>query len=265
MPEMLELVWIDPKSVARIRKRPPWQQLVDDARKEPGAADSPFPELPDQTVTKEERRDVFLILARAAAIDGSGVAAALSEAVREDGKFAPPLVCVTGELRFPFDELDALKAAVTTATPFTGGDEPLKEAVDAANDFLKTPGLLTAPAVVEGLTDRVRQAFGRVRRAVAAGYLDAQIDRALLEHRRYQKRMFGGAPHQRALLQVPGDKTSMLVYFPAELATKLPLYQRFPARLIAAAHLSTDQFESHSFALSALALARQIAPIKPHR
>lgn len=105
-----------------------------------------------------------------------------------------------------------------------------------ANDFLKTPGLLAAPAIVEGLTDRIRQAFGRVRRAVPSGYLDAHIERALLEHRRYQKRVFGGAPHLRALLQGPSDKATMLVYFAADLATMLPLYQRFPARLIAAAH-----------------------------
>jgi hypothetical protein len=57
----------------------------------------------------------------------------------------------------------------------------------------------------------------------------------------------------------------MLVYFPADLATKLPLYEHFPARLVAAAHLSTDQFEAHPFALEALALARQIPPTMPHR
>ncbi|WP_437668804.1 hypothetical protein [Sorangium sp. So ce131] len=265
MPETLELVWIDPKSTARIRKRPPWQRLVDDAVRDPPAAAPAGPELPGQAVPTEDRHDVFLILARSAATDGHGVAAALSDAVREDGKFAPPLVLVAGELRFPFDELEALKAAVTTATPFAGGDEPLKAAVAAANDFLKTPGLLAAPAVVEGLTDRIRQAFGRVRRAVPPGYLDAQIERALLQHRRYQKRMFAGAPHLRALLQGPSDKAPMLVYLPADLATKLPLYQRFRARLIAAAHLSMDQFEPHTFALEALALARQIAPAAPPR
>ncbi|WP_437719060.1 hypothetical protein WMF45_23185 [Sorangium sp. So ce448] len=265
MPETLELVWIDPKSAARIRKRPPWQRLVDDAQRDPRATEPGEPELPSQTVPPEDRRDVFLILARATATDSSGVTAALSEAVREDGKFAPPLVFVTGELRFPFDELEMLKAAVTTATPFTGGDESLETALSSANDFLSTPGLLTAPAVVDGLTDRIRQAFGRVRRAVPSGYLDAQIERALLEHRRYQKRLFDGAPHLRALLHGPGDKAPMLVYFPADVATKLPLYQRFPARLIAAAHLSMDQFEPHPFALQALALARQIPRATPHR
>jgi hypothetical protein len=258
MPETLELVWIDPKSAARIRKRAPWKLLVDEARQAARAADAGDPELPNQAVPPEDRRDVFLILARAAATDEGGVAAALSQAVREDGKFAPPLVLVAGELRLPFDELEGLKAAVTTATPFAGGDEPLKAAVDAASDFLKTPGLLTAPAVVEGLTDRIRQAFGRVRRAVPPGYLDAQMKRALLEHRRYQKRMFGGAPHLRSLLQVPGNKEPMLVYFPADVAAKLPLYERMPTRLIAAAHLSTDHFEAFPFALEALALARQV-------
>lgn len=265
MPEMLELVWIDPKSVARIRKRPPWQRVLDDARQAPPAVAHIDPELPGQTVPTEDRHDVFLIIARAEATDADGVTVALSEAVREDGKFAPPLLLVAGELRLPFDELETLKVAVTTATPFAGGDQPLKAAIDAANDYLQTPGLLTAPAVVESLTDRIRQAFGRVRRAVPSAYLDAQIERALLEHRRYQKRTFGGAPHLRAMVQVPGDKGPMLVYLPADLETKLPLCQRFPARLIAAAHIATDQFEAHPFALAALALARQLPQPAPRR
>lgn len=260
MPDTLELVWLDPKSAGRIRQRPPWQRLLDDAREGPRDAEPAEPTLPSQDVPPDDRREVFLVLARAEAIGGDGVAAALSSSIHADGKFAPPLVLVAGELRFLFDELDVLKAAVSTATPFTGGDEPLKAAVDGASAFLETPDLLTAPAVTEGLFGRIREAFARVRRGVPPGYFEVQIDRAVLEHRRYQRRVFAGRPHLRALLAGPGDRAPMLVYLPADTATKLPLYQRFPARLIAAAHLSTDQFEAHPFALEALALARQIPP-----
>jgi hypothetical protein len=265
MPDTLELVWLDPKKAARIRKRPPWQRLLDETRQAPREAEPAEPTLPNQDVPADDRREVFLVLARGEAMGSDGIAAALSSSIHADGKFAPPLLLVAGELRFLFDELDVLKAAVSTATPFTGGDEPLKAAVAGADTFLETPDLLAAPAVVEGLFGRIRDAFARVRRAVPPGYFEAQIDRAVLEHRRYQKRVFAGRPHLRALLAGPGDRAPMLVYLPADTAPLLPLYQRFPARLIVAAHLSTDQFEAHPFALEALALARQIPPPTPPR
>lgn len=265
MPDTLELVWLDPRSAGRIRKRPAWQRLLDEARQGPPEAEPTAPMLPNQDVPADDRREVFLVLARGEATGGDGVAAALSSSIHADGKFAPPLLLVAGELRFLFDELEILKAAVTTATPFTGGDEPLKAAVDGAGAFLETPDLLTAPAVAEGLFGRIRDAFARARRAVPPGYLEAQIDRAVLEHRRYQKRVFAGRPHLRALLTGPGDKAPMLVYVPADTATRLPLYQRFPARMIVAAHLSTDQFEAQPFALEALALARVIPAAPPAR
>src|SRR5688572_24225698 len=103
------------------------------------------PPLAGEDVPAEDRADVFVILARAAPTDGAGVGLALTQAVREDGKFAPPLVMVAGELSLPFDELAALKATVTTATPFAGGDEALEGALASARDFLQTPGLLAAP------------------------------------------------------------------------------------------------------------------------
>jgi len=183
--------------------------------------------------------------------------------VHEDGKFAPPLLLVAGELALPFDELSTLKATMTTATPFTPGDEPLKAALEAAGEFLAIPDLTPSPAVVEGVTGRIREAFARVKRAVPAGYLEAQTERALLEQRRYQKRKFRGEPHLRALLHAGGDKGPMLIYLPAALADKLPLQARFAARLVVEPHLAVDAFESPTFALEALALAREVVLAKP--
>ncbi len=100
---------------------------------------------------------------------------------------------------------------MTTATPFTPGNEPLRAAIDAGRGLLDTPDLLTSPGVIEPLVGRIREAFGRVRRGVAAGYLDAQMERALLEQRLYQKRAFDGGPRLRASIQAPGDKAGMLV------------------------------------------------------
>jgi hypothetical protein len=262
MPEPLELVFIDPKSPPRLRKKAAWQRLLEEARAEPACAPDPDPGdpvLPGQRLPTEDRADVFLILARAAPVDEAGAAAAFAEGLREDGKLAPSLVAVAGEIRFRFDELEALKAMVTTATPFLGGDEPLKAAVDAAKEFLTTSGRHGTPAVIETLTARVREAFGRAKRAVPAGYLEAQTDRALLEQRRYKERMFAGDPHLRTLVQPPAG-AALLAYVPASAKQLLPLFQRFPARLVAEVLPGADQYETHSFALRVLALARVVAP-----
>ena len=45
------------------------------------------------------------------------------------------------------------------------------------------------------------------------------------------------------------DGRPMLAYVPASAAKLLPLFQRFPARVIAEALPSTDQFEPQPFAL----------------
>lgn len=253
----IELLWLDPRRLTRIRKKAAWRTLVDDALRSP--TDKPgIPALPNQSVPPEDRRDLLLILARAESMDTEGVASALGESVREDGKFAPPLALVAGELRFPFGEVESLKATMTTATPFMGGDEPLKAAVDAAKEFLAIPHLSPAPAVVEVLTGRIREAFAKTKRAVPADYLETQTERALLEQRHYQRRTFQGARHLRALLQMGGEKGAMLTYLPESVSDKLPLFQRFGVRLIAEVHLSVDQYEAYPYALEVLALAREI-------
>jgi len=254
----IELLWLEPKHLGRVRQRPAWRDILDEARSAP--PDEGVPALLHQDVPPHDGRDALLILARGEAIDADGVAAALSAAVRDDGRFAPPLVLVAGDLRLPFGEIDVLKAAVTTATPFTGGDEPLKAAVASAKEFLAIPDLSPAPAVIEAMTSRIYDAFVRVKRAVPPGYLEAQVDRALLEQRRYQKRIFRGEPHLRALLQTNGDKGAMLTYLPAAVADRLPLQHVFGVRLLAMAHLSVDQYETCTSALETVALARELPP-----
>ena len=82
--------------------------------------------------------------------------------------------------------------------------------------------------------------------------------RALLEQRKYQIRELAGAPWIRALLHGLAGDRPVPTYLPAELAKKLPLFMRFPARLIVEVLPQQDQTESHPAALRALALARTV-------
>lgn len=262
MREALELVWLDPRAPARLTRKPEWLRLLDEARAGRKASE-PVPLLPNQKASAEERADVMEILARGQESDGAAVRAAYAAGARADGRFAPPLLLVSGEIRFAFDELEALKGMAANAVPFMADDEALRAAVSAAVDYLRLPGLLPTPRAVESLARRVREAFARVPRGVPPDFLDTQTQRALLEHRRYQTRIFHGAPHLRILLDAPGERSASLVLASQEIASSLPLSPRFSARLLVEAHPFPDQYDPQPFALELLALGRRLGAPAP--
>ena len=257
MPDPLELVFLDAKSAPRIRRRPAWHALVEEAAAAGWRASAEAPALPGPEIDEEDRAFVSLILARAAPTDAAGASSALAEAVRADGKRAVPLVLLAGELTFSFDEMAELQATLTTALPFAGGDEHMEAALGAARDFLATPGLLAAPAAFEGFTARLREAFRRTRRAVAPEYIQIQSERALVEQRRYQQRAFHGQPHLRAHI-VGADRQSILAYVPSVAASLLPLSARLHARVVAELHPVADQLETQPLVARVVALARVV-------
>ncbi len=263
--EVLQIIWFDPEAVPRICRKAPWRSILD-AMEEEGTVD-PDDEDPARAKNPaevEDRRDVFAILVKGEAVESEGINDGLAAGVRDDGRHVPALLLVAGELSFPFDELETLKATVTTVSPLVGADENLKSTIDTAKEFLKTPDLRSAPAVAEGLTTRIREAFAQGRRAVPTGYLDAQTERVLLDQRCYQRRTVFGGEYLRALLSTGGSSSPIPTYLPEALAKKLPLYQHFKARLIAWGELAVDQHETHPAALKVAALGR-LAPAPGRR
>jgi hypothetical protein len=255
--DALELLWLDPRIPARLRRKPEWQRLLDEGRARRNAAD-PVPVLPNQKASAEDRADVMEILTLGQESDGAAVRAAVAAGTRADGRFAPPLLLVGGDLSLSFDELEMLKGLAANALPFAVEDESLQTAVDAAAEYLRLPGLLATPLAVEALARRIREAFARTPRGVPADFLDAHTQRALLDHRQYQTRIFHGAPHLRILIGVPGESSPTLLFASPKLAMSLPLSPRFPARLVVEAHLFSDQYEPQPFALELLAVARRV-------
>ncbi|WP_438044921.1 DUF2169 family type VI secretion system accessory protein [Sorangium sp. So ce128] len=262
-PEIVHLLWYDPESVPRVRRQPAFRPLLEELDERPIDREADGPALAKDPMAVEDHREVFEIITRASATDAEGTQEAVVDAVREGGKFVPPVCLLAGELIFHFDELETLKATVTAAAPLAGNDEQLKAAVAAAQDFLKLPDLRCAPSVAEGLTTRIKEALDG-KRGAPPGYLKAQTERVLLDQRHYQKRPVLGGPHLRALLQPSGSSQQIPAYLPEALAQQLPLYQRFRSRLVAELHLQVDQSESHAVALRVLALAR-VAPLPARR
>ncbi|AKT43479.1 DUF2169 family type VI secretion system accessory protein [Chondromyces crocatus] len=260
--EILHLIWYQPDSVARICRVPVWRAILDELEQEPSddALDDPAPT--KDPIEIEDRRDIFEILAHGASQDADQLGDELQGAVRPGGKFVPPLLLLAGDLVFPFDERETLKAAIAVATSVAGADEGLKTNLREAREFLSTPDLLCPPQVFDGHTNRIREAFQRARRGVSADYLDTQMERALLEGRHYQRRQVLGMVAIRAyLLSSTGNGARPApVYLPEDLARKLPLFQRFRTRLIVELYQQEDQYEQHAAALKALVLGRVTLP-----
>jgi hypothetical protein len=254
--DVLHLLWFNPEIVPRIGRKPEWKQLLDALESSKPDPELDEPALAEDPAEIEDRREVFEVLARGAPTAQDSVDRALLGAVRADGRFAPQLLLLAGELRFDFDELELLKATVSAATPFAPNDEALKKVLDATTEFLATPDLVTSPDVSTAMTRRVREAFGAASRPVPATYLDEQTERALLERRAYQKRSVFGAPQLRALLFFAGADDGIPTYLPEALGKKLPLFRRLRVRMLVEAHFQADQYETHSAALRAVAVAR---------
>jgi hypothetical protein len=256
--EALQLLWFDTDSVPRIRRRPAWRKILEALQQRPLDEDLDEPDIAKDPMDIEDRREVFEVLARGDALEPDGIQNVLQGAVRDGGKFVPPLALLAGELSFSFDEIETLAAVVTGVAPFSAGDEAVKSAVDAARDFLATPGIRSTPAVAEALTTRIREAFSAApqKRAVGADYLDAQAKRALLSQRHYLRRVVFGAAHIRAGLTVLGSPHAVPTYLRDSLSGELPMFHRFPVRVIGELHMAVDQYETHSSALRVFALAR---------
>jgi hypothetical protein len=180
--------------------------------------------------------------------------------MRKDGKFVPQLVLLHGELETPFDEIERLKATLTTVRPLIRpDDENLRTAIEQATDFMGMPNLLCPGSVADGFTRRIREELKAEARSLPPTYLEEETDRVLLEKRHYQKRIVLGEQHLRTLLLLPGEDAPLPTYLPESLANKLPMFRRFKVRVLCEAQLKEDQYEAHDCALRVVGLVR-VAP-----
>ena len=255
----LHLVWFDAEILPKVRRKLAFKPLLDALDGRPLDSDLDDPNTARDPTVVEDRRDVFEVLARGDAVDEAALNEAVDRAVRDDGKFVSPFLLVAGEVRFPFDEMATLKATLSIVTPFATGDEPLKMTIADAREFLRTPDLLSPPGVIEGFTARVQDAFRKTRKAVPPGYLEDQTERVLVEKRLYQRREVFGGIHLRAQLYLTPTSKPWPLYVPEAIATKLPMFARFPARILADVLLQEDQYEAHPSSLRASAIGR-VAP-----
>jgi hypothetical protein len=261
--EYIELLWFDDKAPQRVRAQTRWASSLADRRQDSEWITAEEAVEPRQDV--KDRRDLNRAMTRVAPVDGDGVGQALADAIDEEGVLTRPLVVVTGELQLLFEELETLKATIAVVSPLLGADKKLNELVMAANETASSSWRCTN-AVADGMTLRLKEAFAQANRSLPLTYVDSNVERILLDQRRYQKRMILGSPRLRASL-VPaaaegsagGKGPGIPTYLPERLERELPMFQRFRATVIAEAQNSQDQFENHPSALVVLALGRVLS------
>jgi len=260
--EIVELIWFAQESLDKLRVQPSWSALLASLQQSRqaetddfGFDEEPPPPEPDELA---DRRDVVSVMTQAPRLSGAALKSAMLDAVDPSGSFEAPLVLLSGQLSFPFDPLEILKATVTAVSPLIAGNKQLKETVDTVNELLQTPWLESSSEVVNGLTDKVRAAFKKGDRVLDPSSLDDHTKRILLEQRCYQKRVVFGDTWIRALFTPTNSKQQIPTYLPDSLCKELPMFTSFAARVVGEAHVQQDQYESHDIALKLVALGRSI-------
>ncbi|APR78678.1 D-alanyl-D-alanine carboxypeptidase [Minicystis rosea] len=257
--EIVKLVWFDPTAVQRIRKHLAFRRLLADLEMRlviEAEADIAGGPIPDDV---KDRRAVLEVLLHGDAVSADGVRQAVDGAVRDDGGFEPPLAVVSAELEMPFDELETLKATATAVRPLASSDKRLKESLDLVDPLLATPWLNGSGSIAESLTAKLREAFAQGKRAVAPDYLNAHAERMLLEQRAYQRRALFGKKWIRSVMRAASG--AVPVYLPEETKDGLPMFRRFPARMLAEIDLREDEGETSPWSIRVLALGRVLGPI----
>jgi len=234
---VMKLLWLDPAALESLRAS--WSVLLEQTA---------------QRSSDRDREDVLTVLASAGA-SVRDIEASLSASGAE-GELATPLIASAGELLISYDELALLRGTVTVATPFANNNERLQRLLTDARELLGLPWLETAGGAAEELAARIRETFARVGLTLPSGYLEAQSQRIAVEERRYQTRTLWGKRWIRGAFVPFGARAALPTYLPHSLRDRLPMMQRFTARLVAEVDVREDQYESYPLALRVVALAR---------
>jgi hypothetical protein len=249
---LVDLIWLAPAILPIVRATPALAPLLPAQGAPPPADDASAIEL----AAKADRAAIASVLARATPV--VDVEGALAASAGEDGALRPTAIVVAGELELPFDEVERLRVVAAVAGPLAGSDKRLKDTLDLAKDLLAAP-LAVSHDTAASMTERVREAWAKANRLLRPDHLDATSRRALLEQRSYQLRELFDASWIRALLVPAPGRAALPAYLPASLAKTLPLFARFPARVLAEVVPQQDELEAQPVALRVGALARSIA------
>lgn len=246
---VIDLLSFDPKIAPRLRALKRFAPALTPPRAWalPGV-DAPRVDVPDR-----DRADVIRVLSCATPGSASDVRNALADSLEDLADLDPPFVLVAGELRPLFDEVETLRAAVAIAKPVAGGDKKLLSTLAIAEESLASP-LPPRGDTALGLARQIEQAS--LSLSLPPRYVGSEVERVLLEGRKYKRRTLLGAARVRADLFVGREGAVFPLYLLDSIAASLPLLLAYPVTAICEVRPREDLSEAASEALFAVALGR---------
>jgi hypothetical protein len=247
---VVDLLSFDPRLAPRLRAMKRFAAVWAQAPKARPAhgVDEPRAEPPDRA-----RADVLRVLSCARADAAVAVRNALAESLDDLADLEPPLVLVSGELRPIFDEVETLRAAVSIAQAVAGGDKKLLASIALGQEALAAP-YAPRPEAVLGLSRQLEQATAQL--SLPPRYLASQVERALLENRKYKRRTLLGEARVRADLTLAQGGDTWALYLPDSISASLPLLPSYPVVALCEVRPREDLGEAQPEALFTVALGR---------
>jgi hypothetical protein len=200
---------------------------------------------------RDERTDVLRVLSFGAPVGAPQIHRALADCLDEPDELDRPLCLVAGDLRPSFDELETLATTVAVVKHLAGSDKKVLASLAPAEEAIAAPFSLR-PSTLTALVRQIEQAVGSL--PLPPRYVPIEVERLLLEGRKYKRRTVLGALRVRATLEVGGEP--LLVYLPDAVASSLPSLASFPAIALAEIIPREDVGEPQDEALLAVALGR---------
>ncbi len=247
---VIDLLAFDPKIAARLRAVKRFATILAQPSRT-GAlqgVDAPRAEVGDK-----DRADVLRVLSFGTPVSASDARGALLDSLEDLVDLDPPFVLVSGELRPLFDEVETLRAAVAIVRPVAGGDKRLLATLAIADECLASPVPPRSDTAL-GLARQIE--VGSASLSLPPRYVASEVERALLEGRKYKRRTLLGAVRVRADLLIGRDPSPFPFYVLDSVAASLPLLPSCQITALCEVRPREDVAETQSEALFAVALGR---------
>ena len=202
-----------------------------------------------------DRADVLRVLSFGQPSEAAEIHRLLADSLEDVDELDRPLVLVAGELRPTFDELETLAATVAVVKQVAGTDKKVLASLALGQEALAAP-IAPRPKTTIGLVRQLEQAASSLQ--LPPRYVPAEVERVLVEGRKYKRRTVLGDVRMRADLALAGGGEPQLVYLPDTVATSLPSLVAFPVMALCELIPREDFAEAQDDALLAVALGRVI-------
>jgi hypothetical protein len=228
-----------------IRTRPKRGQAVDTPAQEP----------------RDDRADVLRVFSFVKPADAEELRRTLADSLDELEDLDRPLVLVAGDLRPTFDEIETLGATIAVVKQLAGGDKKVLAALAVGQEAVAAP-VPPRPKATIGLVRQIEVAAS-TSLSLPPRYVAEEVERVLVEGRKYKRRTVLGATRVRADLSLSRGTDPLPIYLPDDAASSLPLLVEFPVLAIGEVVPREDPAETQDEALLACALARVLRSRKP--